>query len=142
MRNVFKPAGLRVEYDIKIPMRDGVNLSLDVYFPLGEGPWPVILIRTPYNNQMPMIVTESATYFAQNGYAVAAQDVRGRFDSEGEFVPWVNEFDDGFDTLDWIGAQDWCDGNIGMHGPPTLATSSGRPRRWAAGTLRPSCPVS
>ena len=117
MRNVFRPAGLRVEYDIKVPMRDGVNLSLDVYFPLGEGPWPVILIRTPYNNQMPMIVTESATYFAQNGYAVAAQDVRGRFDSEGEFVPWVNEFDDGFDTLEWIGDQEWCDGNIGMHGP-------------------------
>ncbi len=120
MTSVFKPAGLRVEYDMRVPMRDGTELSLDVYFPHndgGDGPWPVILVRTPYNNQMPMIVTESATFFAQNGFVVAAQDVRGRFDSDGEFTPWVNEFDDGFDTVEWIGGQDWSDGNIGMHGP-------------------------
>ncbi len=120
MTSVFKTAGLRVEYDMKVPMRDGTRLSLDVYFPHGnggDGPWPVILIRTPYNNQMPMVVTESATFFAQHGFVVAAQDVRGRFDSDGDFEPWVNEFDDGFDTVEWIGTQDWCDGNIGMHGP-------------------------
>ena len=117
MRRVFKPSGLRVVYDMRVPMRDGVTLSLDVYFPAGDGPWPVILTRTPYNNQAPMIADEGAIYFAQNGYAVASQDVRGRFDSDGEFTPWVSEFEDGFDTLEWIGAQDWCDGNIGMHGP-------------------------
>ena len=80
MTSVFKPAGLRVEYDMRVSMRDGTDLSLDVYFPNSDGddgPWPVILIRTPYNNQMPIIVTESATFFAQHGFVVAAQDVRG-----------------------------------------------------------------
>ena len=113
---LFRTAGLRAQYDIGVPMRDGTRLSLDVYFPLGDGPWPVILTRTPYDNKVPL-VTDSATYFAQHGYAVAAQDVRGRFDSGGDFVPWVNEFNDGFDTIEWLGAQPWCDGNVGMHGP-------------------------
>ncbi len=117
MGGLFKAAGLRAEYDVGVPMRDGTRLSLDVYFPLGEGPWPVILVRTPYDNKVPSVIADSATYFAQNGYVVAIQDVRGRFDSGGDFVPWVNEFNDGFDTVEWVGAQPWCDGNVGMHGP-------------------------
>ena len=117
MVQVFKPANLRVEYDVKTEMRDDVSLSSDIYFPIGTGPWPVILIRTPYNNQMPELIIESATYFAQNGYVVISQDVRGRFDSDGIFEPWVNEFNDGYDTIEWIGKQPWCNGNVGMHGP-------------------------
>ena len=117
MVQVFKPANLRVEYDVKTNMRDQVSLSSDIYFPIGTGPWPVILIRTPYNNQMPELIIESATYFAQNGYVVVSQDVRGRFDSDGIFEPWVNEFNDGYDTIEWIGKQTWCNGNVGMHGP-------------------------
>jgi len=66
---------------------------------------------------MPELIIESATYFAQNGYVVVSQDVRGRFDSDGIFEPWVNEFNDGYDTIEWIGKQTWCNGSVGMHGP-------------------------
>lgn len=117
MNRVFQPAGIRIEYDVKAEMRDKVSLSSDIYYPVGNGPWPVILIRTPYNNQLPAIVMESAIYFAQNGYVVVSQDVRGRFDSDGDFTPWINEFNDGYDTIEWIGKQDWCTGSVGMHGP-------------------------
>ena len=112
----FLPAGVDVRYNVKAPMRDGITLSSDIYFPSGSsGPHPVILARTPYDNSTDT-VAENAIFFAQNGYAFVAQDVRGRFDSEGEFYPWINEYNDGFDTIEWIGAQSWCDGNVGMAG--------------------------
>jgi hypothetical protein len=85
-----------------------------VYLPAdGHGPWPVLLARTPYDNA---ILMDLGFDWAQRGYVFVAQDVRGRYDSEGAFVPWDNETNDGFDTLDWIGGQEWCDGNIGMSG--------------------------
>ena len=112
----FLPAGVDVRYNVKTPMRDGITLSSDIYFPSGSsGPHPVILARTPYDNSTDP-VAENAIFFAQNGYTFVAQDVRGRFDSEGEFYPWINEYNDGFDTIEWIGAQSWCDGNVGMAG--------------------------
>jgi putative CocE/NonD family hydrolase len=95
-------------------MRDGVRLSADVYLPAdGDGPWPALLSRTPYDNNLLM---ELGLFWAQEGYAYVAQDVRGRYDSEGDFVPWDFETDDGYDTIDWIGRQPWCDGNVGMTG--------------------------
>lgn len=115
--NLFLPAKLRAQYHAKVPMRDGVNLSADIYFPSeGDGPWPVVLTRTPYDN-MAEWITKPATFYPQNGYVFVGQDVRGRYDSDGEFYPWVNEFNDGFDTVEWIGEQSWCDGNVGMAGP-------------------------
>ena len=116
-QNIFLPAGVEVRYDVKVPMRDGVRLSADVYSPKGQsGPFPVVLSRTPYDNMSEWIV-EPATFYPQHGYVYVAQDVRGRFDSEGAFTPWVNEFNDGHDTIEWIGSQPWCDGNVGMAGP-------------------------
>ena len=116
-QNIFLPAGVEVRYDVKVPMRDGVRLSADIYSPRGQsGPFPVVLSRTPYDNMSEWIV-EPATFYPQHGYVYVAQDVRGRFDSEGEFTPWVNEFSDGHDTIEWIGSQPWCDGNVGMAGP-------------------------
>ena len=115
-RNLFVPAGIRVRYDVKVPMRDGVALSADIYFPDGPGgPYPAILSRTPYDNIAERVVVD-AVFFAQHGYVFVAQDVRGRHDSDGVFVPWVHEFEDGHDTIEWIGAQEWCDGNVGMSG--------------------------
>ena len=114
--NVFLPAGLEAKYNVKTPMRDGVGLSADIYFPRGQsGPLPAILWRTPYDNTDERIVN-SAIFYAQHGYVFVAQDARGRNDSEGEFTPWVNEFNDGYDTIEWIGNQPWCDGNVGMAG--------------------------
>ena len=115
--NIFLPAGVEARYNVMIPMRDGVRLSADIYLPRGgSGSYPVILTRSPYNNMSPLSLTHMPRY-VQAGYVYLAQDVRGRFDSEGEFYPWINEFDDGFDTVEWIGAQEWCDGNVGMSGP-------------------------
>ena len=112
--SVFRPSTVRVLNDLPVPMRDGVRLSADVYLPGdGDGPWPVLLARTPYDNNLLM---EIGFFWAQHGYVYVAQDVRGRYDSEGEFVPWDHETDDGYDTLEWIGQQPWCDGNVGMTG--------------------------
>jgi len=96
-----------------IPMRDTVRLATDLYFPGGEGPFPVILIRTPYKKEMCEI---DGFYYARRGYVTAIQDVRGRFASEGEWEPMVNEGDDGFDTIGWLAAQDWSSGKVGMIG--------------------------
>lgn len=115
--HLFLPAGVRAQYNVTVPMRDKVRLSADIYFPRdGDGPWPVILTRTPYDNMAPW-VQAPAVFWPQHGYVYVAQDCRGRYDSEGEWYPWVNEFDDGHDTVEWIGRQPWCDGNVGMSGP-------------------------
>ena len=115
-QTAFLPAGLDVRYNVKVPMRDDVELSMDIYSPAsGAGSFPVILVRTPYDNTGENTV-DDAIYFAQNGYVCVLQDCRGRNDSGGEFNPFVNEFNDGHDTVEWIGAQSWCDGNVGMHG--------------------------
>ena len=118
--HLFKPANFQARYDVKVPMRDGVRLSADVYLPRERsGPVPAILARTPYDNgdfAGLTKVVDQAIYFVQHGYAFVVQDVRGRFDSEGEFYPWVNEFEDGHDTVEWVGEQEWCDGNVGMMG--------------------------
>ena len=106
---------LRFLFDVRIPMRDKISLSTDIYLPHEEGSYPVILMRTPYDNSMPAI-TAQAVYFAQQGYAVALQDVRGRCDSDGEWDPWMNEHEDGYDTIEWLAAQPWCNGKVGMMG--------------------------
>jgi len=116
----FLPFEVDILNNVRIPMRDGVELSADIYLPgKGEGPFPVILARTPYDNMLETL-TSDAIFYAQNDYVFVAQDCRGRNDSDGRFHPWVNEFNDGYDTLDWIGSQEWCDGNVGMHGASYL----------------------
>lgn len=106
----------RTLYDVRAPMRDGVELSADVYLPAeGAGPWPVILYRTPYDNSTAAF-PELGRYHAGRGYAFVAQDVRGRADSDGRFEPFVAEAEDGHDTVEWVAAQPWCDGAVGMMG--------------------------
>ncbi|SDX34519.1 hypothetical protein SAMN05518855_1012151 [Paenibacillus sp. CF384] len=116
-----------------IPMRDGVRLATDVYLPEGIEPGaklPTILIRTCYDRHMKK---DQLKRWANKGYAVVNQDVRGRADSEGELVPFYYERDDSSDTIDWIIAQDWSDGNVGMWGASylgyvvTAAATSGHP---------------
>ena len=87
----------------------------------------MILSRTPYNNNEDRFV-EPCIFFVQHGYVVVIQDIRGRFDSEGQFYPWVNDYNDGYDTIQWIGSQPWCDGNVGMIGGLTLATPLPNPQ--------------
>ncbi len=102
-------------YDLKVPMRDGVRLSCDVFLPRGGGKWPVIFLRTPYETlHGPHI--EWACWWARRGYAVVIQDDRGKFESEGVFYAYHDDGRDGHDSLAWIAAQPWCDGKIGMSG--------------------------
>lgn len=104
---------LTVERNVAVPMRDGVNLYADVYRPAGSGPFPTLLQRTPYDKSISNMI-QLILRALERGYAVTLQDVRGRFASEGEFMAFVNERNDGYDTLDWLTHQPWCDGTVGM----------------------------
>ena len=108
-----QPFDLKI--DVQVPMSDGVSLSTDIYLPKSGGPFPALLVRTIYDNQNSSLI-DAAEKFMARGYAVVTQDCRGRFDSDGEWQPYVNEAQDGHDTQEWIGSQDWCDGNIGTFG--------------------------
>jgi putative CocE/NonD family hydrolase len=99
-----------------IPMRDRVKLSTDLYFPetsQENEKFPVILIRTPYKKEMSEL---EGLNWAKNGYVCAIQDVRGRFASQGEWEPMVNEAKDGYDTIEWLAVQEWSTGKVGMIG--------------------------
>lgn len=102
-----------IRRDVLTPMRDGVQLAMDVMLPDGDGPFPVILSRTPYDKGPSLAGMED---LASRGYACVTQDCRGRFNSDGEFDPYRQEHDDGFDTIEWIAQQEWCNGNVGMVG--------------------------
>src|SRR5262245_43142164 len=91
----------RLLLDQRAVMRDGVELSADVYMPAeGDGPWPAILQRTPYDNN-DELWGSIAAFFARNGYVFVTQDVRGRGDSDGKFTPFADEAHDGYDTVEW-----------------------------------------
>ena len=109
-----------VDKDVMLSMRDGTRLATDIYFPSNNGTrssgeFPVILERTPYNKSMPGQVTK-AKYFTRRGYVCVIQDVRGRLASEGEWYPFAKEAPDGYDTVEWLGTQPWCNGNVGTMG--------------------------
>jgi putative CocE/NonD family hydrolase len=107
----------RLEHGLLVPMRDGTRLSLDLIRPELPQPLPVVLARTPYDKVLERSRREDFyVSLAQRGYIVAVQDCRGRFNSDGAFFPYFDEIDDGYDTVEWIGAQEWCDGNVGMTG--------------------------
>jgi uncharacterized protein len=110
-----EPATLTVERNVAARMRDDAQLYADIYRPAGPGPYPTILTRTPYDKSASG-VNQFIIRAATAGFAVVVQDVRGRYTSDGAFTPFFNERADGFDTLEWLIAQPWCDGNIGMFG--------------------------
>jgi putative CocE/NonD family hydrolase len=103
--------------EVMVAMRDGVRLATDVYLPTGHRRCPVVLVRLPYDKCstfafMPAV----AGWLNDRGYALVAQDVRGKVRSGGETLAFAHEIADGYDTLDWICRQPWCDGPIGMFG--------------------------
>src|SRR5262245_18092933 len=106
---------IQIDYDVRVPMRDGLTLSSDIYRPKGDQPVPVILVRTPYDNGVASWVAEGKRW-ASRGYAFVVQDVRGRGESDGEYYPLVTEADDGADTIAWLAAQTWSTGKVGMMG--------------------------
>jgi predicted acyl esterase len=104
----------------RVAMRDGVRLATDVYLPEGDGPFPAVLQRTPYNK---LGVTSAGEYNAR-GYALVVQDQRGRYRSEGEYRPHENELHDGYDTVEWIAAQPWSDGKVGVSGASAVGIAA------------------
>jgi putative CocE/NonD family hydrolase len=120
-------------FGVRMPMRDGVELSADIWMPSEEGRYPAILIRTPYiktthRHRFP----EYGAFFASHGYAFVVQDVRGRGDSDGDFDFFFGEGEDGYDTIEWIAAQPWSSGRVGMMGGSYWATV-----QWLAAREKP-----
>ncbi len=127
-----------VERNLRVPMPDGVTLATDHHFPRAKGDFPTILIRTPYGRGVSSSISGlsegfKAQRFAERGYHVIVQDVRGRFDSDGAFEPFSNERADGLATLDWIAAQPWFNGKVGLWGQSYLGFCE-----WAIATAQKS----
>ncbi|WP_157220740.1 CocE/NonD family hydrolase [Flavisphingomonas formosensis] len=113
-----------VEHDVPMRTRDGVTLYSDVYRPDAEGTFPVMIIRTPYDKGM-QVYADGKTmsrhlihsrYFPKHGYVVVVQDTRGRWQSGGDFYPYVWDAEDGFDTVEWAASQSWSNGKVAIVG--------------------------
>lgn len=104
---------VREDISVRAEMRDGVALVSDIYRPDTEGEFPVLLQRTPYDRKGP---AAEARELASHGYIVVLQDTRGRFDSDGEFYPFLYERNDGYDTVEWAAALPASNGKVGMYG--------------------------
>ncbi len=118
-----------------VPMRDGTLLATAIAFPPGDGPWPVVLSRTPYGKEAQ---AKDAPAFTRHGVVRVVQDLRGRFDSEGLDGIFLSdgwgEQQDGYDTIQWLAKQPWCDGKVGMIG----GSAVGITQYMAAGTNPPA----
>lgn len=123
-------------------MRDGITLSTDVALPAETGRWPAVLLRTPYNK-----VSENShsahllELLLASGYAVVTQDGRGRFNSDGEFLPYMFEAPDGHDAVQWVADQPWCDGTVAMMGTSYVAQNSWLAAREAPPALKAIVPI-
>jgi putative CocE/NonD family hydrolase len=106
---------VRTEFNVRIPMRDGVMVSVDIFHPDAPGRYPTLIWRTPYSNNNDSEIAQGKWYAAR-GYVVVKADVRGKYDSDGEWYAYRHEADDGYDTDEWIGKQPWSNGRIGLAG--------------------------
>ena len=112
-----QPVGSGVfDKNVAVPMRDGVRLLADVMRPAERGRFPTLVYRTPYDKEQERRDYTTFAHAVQRGYAVVVQDVRGRYASEGEFRPYQQEGQDGFDTIEWAAAQPWSNGAVGSFG--------------------------
>ena len=105
-----------LENRVPVPMRDGTILYADVYRPLAEGRYPVLVARTPYSAE----ARPEPKFFSRRGYVFVIQDVRGRYESEGRWDPFRHEAQDGYDTIEWAARQPWSNGKVGMLGKSYL----------------------
>ena len=111
------PETIRREAGRMVPMRDGVRLSTDLYFPAGaEGPFSTILMRTPYGKDREYPYGGTIPLLVEAGYVFVFQDTRGRFGSEGDFTPRFSDRDDGYDMVTWLAEQPWSNGKVATFG--------------------------
>jgi putative CocE/NonD family hydrolase len=136
MTTVLAKETIRLDINVSARMRDGINLYADVYRPDDTVRHPAILVRSPYNKSETtsnVLSGYMSPYkFVRAGYAVVIQDLRGTGYSEGQFYARRAEANDGYDTIEWLAAQPWCDGNVGMCGLSHLGFT-----QWAAAKTRP-----
>ncbi len=119
---------VRVDFDVPATMRDGTTLRANVFRPMGDGPFPVLLTRLPYGKDFPLANSVLNPYeVARQGYIVVIQDTRGRFTSGGEWHPFVSERDDGGDTVAWAAALPGGTGQVGIYGASYFGFT-----QWAA----------
>ena len=126
-------SSVRVESNVPVPMRDGTLLYADMYAPEGPGRFPVLLQRTPYDKTTPLTMGMlDPLKAARHGFAVVIQDTRGRYTSEGEFYAFLDDIQDGYDTVEWAAAQPWSSGRVGMYGCSYVGAT-----QWLAAMSRP-----
>ena len=114
------PPGVRHTELMMIPTRDGTRIAASLWLPATEGRYPLILMRSlnrkQYSNPRRLAIIGE---LLEAGYAFMGADIRGRFESDGTFDPadaQGHDGRDGFDMIEWLAAQVWCDGNIGTFG--------------------------
>ncbi len=122
---------LRIEFDVPVTMQDGTVLRADVYRPDGDGPWPVLVQRTPYNKRNLMFPLDTINA-VKRGYIVVQQDTRGRFGSDGEWLPWAYEERDGYDTVEWAARLPGSNGKVGLFGASYTGNT-----QWTAAIAQP-----
>lgn len=110
--------GMNCQFNHEIPMRDGVILRGNLYTPKGHGPWPVLLLRSVFRkDHLSRAFSQyDPAFFVKHGYAIYMQDVRGLGASDGEFDRFTADGPDGYDTIEYLAAQPWCTGRVGMMG--------------------------
>lgn len=122
---------IRIERHKAVTMSDGVKLFADIYMPAAPGRYPTLVTRTPYGVQRDG-VHEMMVKFAQHGYAVVVQDVRGRYESEGKWEPFRDEAKDGYETIEWAAAQPFSNGKVATQGGSYVGHN-----QWAAASKNP-----
>jgi len=127
-------AGVMIERDSPCRLRDGIVLYADIYRPEGvEDPLPVLLMRQPYGKAIASTVTYAhPSWYAKQGFVVVIQDVRGRGASQGQFVPFVQEVEDGYDAVQWAASLCGTNGKVGMYGFSYQGAT-----QWAAAAAHP-----
>ena len=135
------PQGIRLLENVYLPMRDGIKVAVDVYLPEREGAYPVILGMCPYKKEAQFLSPNEGfhseggdpRFFVPRGYVMVFATVRGAGFSQGEFTLWGRQEQlDGYDIVEEIAKQPWCDGNIGMFGGSYLGMS-----QWYTAAQRP-----